>query len=196
MALVSPPALLSATLPLAEANVTNLTTDLAERVILAPASSSRNVVAPPTDVVPLRVVSAPLGVANPLEVVQRDDAGWCMGLFNLQAPSPHAGPNARFWAASDGTTYFVAGDDAGPGFAPNLQIIFDGDVTISGLAGTTVRVSRPGHLVINAHTAPADSDLSAGDCAFWFDQTNGAAKLMIKAKTANGTVATGSVALA
>jgi hypothetical protein len=46
------------------------------------------------------------------------------------------------------------------------------------------------------NTAPADATLSAGELAFWFDPTNGAAKLMIKAKQNDGTVKTASVALA
>lgn len=44
--------------------------------------------------------------------------------------------------------------------------------------------------------APADADLAANEMALWFDSTNGAAKLMIKGKSANGTVVTGEVALA
>lgn len=43
--------------------------------------------------------------------------------------------------------------------------------------------------------APADGDLSNGQAAIWFDATNGAAKLKIKAKQANGTVVVGEVAL-
>jgi hypothetical protein len=58
-----------------------------------------------------------------------------------------------------------------------------------------LRISADGHVVIAAHAAPADADLAAGDCALWFDQTNGAAKLTIKAKQANGTVVNGEVAL-
>jgi len=46
------------------------------------------------------------------------------------------------------------------------------------------------------HSAPADGDLSAGELILWYDQTNGAAKLMVKAKQADGTVKTGSVNLA
>jgi len=46
------------------------------------------------------------------------------------------------------------------------------------------------------NAAPADGDLLAGDCSLWFDKTNGAAKLMLKGKTANGTVVTASIALA
>jgi len=50
-------------------------------------------------------------------------------------------------------------------------------------------------VVFAVHAAPSSGDLNAGECALWFDQTNGAAKLMIKAKTADGTVVTGNVPL-
>lgn len=50
-----------------------------------------------------------------------------------------------------------------------------------------------GQVFIAANAAPADGDLAAGQMAIWFDDTNGAAKLMIKAKQADGTVKTGSV---
>ena len=56
-----------------------------------------------------------------------------------------------------------------------------------------VRSAQP--VVIEANAAPADGELTAGDVALWFDQTNGAAKLMLKGKTANGTVVTGNVPL-
>jgi hypothetical protein len=46
------------------------------------------------------------------------------------------------------------------------------------------------------HSAPADASVAAGQMFIWFDQTNGAAKLMVKAKQADGTVRTGSLALA
>ncbi len=42
----------------------------------------------------------------------------------------------------------------------------------------------------------ADAELAAGELALWFDSTNGAAKLMVKAKETGGTVRTASVALA
>ena len=71
---------------------------------------------------------------------------------------------------------------------------------------THAEISRPlelndwnaehvGDFSIETHSAPADGSLAAGELVFWFDQTNGAGKLMIKAKTANGTVVTGSVTL-
>lgn len=57
------------------------------------------------------------------------------------------------------------------------------------------RINKSGIPIIAVHTAPADADLSAGDCAIWFDQTNGAAKLKIKAKQADGAVKVGEVLL-
>ena len=56
-------------------------------------------------------------------------------------------------------------------------------------------VTSTGAVVTKANAAPADGDLAAGEMAIWFDSTNGAAKLMIKAKQADGTVRTGSVNL-
>lgn len=47
----------------------------------------------------------------------------------------------------------------------------------------------------HANAAPADASLSAGEISFWFDKTNGASKLMLKAKQADGTVKTAAVAL-
>lgn len=44
-------------------------------------------------------------------------------------------------------------------------------------------------------SAPADASLAAGELGIWFDSTAGAAKMMLKAKNASGTVVTGSVSL-
>jgi len=69
-------------------------------------------------------------------------------------------------------------------------------IEIQSSAGAALtRINKGGYMVIAQHAAPADGDLAAGELALWFDQTNGAGKLMIKAKTANGTVATAAVAL-
>lgn len=56
-------------------------------------------------------------------------------------------------------------------------------------------ISENGYFTTRKVSAPADGELSASELAFWFDDTNGAGKLKIKAKTANGTVVTGEVAL-
>lgn len=56
-------------------------------------------------------------------------------------------------------------------------------------------ISENGYFTTRKVAAPADGELAASELAFWFDDTNGAGKLKIKAKTANGTVVTGEVAL-
>lgn len=53
----------------------------------------------------------------------------------------------------------------------------------------------PHGLQVGVHTAPDDGDIQPGELFVWFDQTDGAAKLMLKAKTEDGTVVTGNVAL-
>jgi hypothetical protein len=64
--------------------------------------------------------------------------------------------------------------------------------------GDPVLETRPIGLVILTHAAPADGTLAAGECAFWFDQTDGVGntKLMVKGKSADGTVKSGTVVLA
>jgi HK97 family phage major capsid protein len=54
---------------------------------------------------------------------------------------------------------------------------------------------RGGYFFTKLSAAPADAELAAGELALWFDKTNGAAKLKIKGKSANGTVVQGEVAL-
>lgn len=56
-------------------------------------------------------------------------------------------------------------------------------------------VSPGNYPFVATHSAPADADVATGQAFLWFDQTNGAAKLMVKAKEAGGTVRTGSVTL-
>lgn len=50
-------------------------------------------------------------------------------------------------------------------------------------------------LVVAAGAAPADAAVSANQAFLWFDPTNGAAALNVKAKQANGTVKTGTLAV-
>jgi hypothetical protein len=65
----------------------------------------------------------------------------------------------------------------------------DGNVMRFGIIATT------GHAVVGVTAAPADGVLLPSQVAFWFDDTNGAAKLKIKGKSADGTVVVGEVAL-
>ena len=50
--------------------------------------------------------------------------------------------------------------------------------------------------MLRINTDPGATALSANQLTLWFDATNGASKLMIRAKSANGTSVTGSVSLA
>lgn len=45
-------------------------------------------------------------------------------------------------------------------------------------------------------TEPADGDINNGECSWWFDSSNGAAKVMFKGKTADGTVVEASIDMA
>jgi hypothetical protein len=72
----------------------------------------------------------------------------------------------------------------------NLQEWHKSDATVYGT------VSENGYFTTRKNAAPADAELVAGEATWWFDSTNGAAKLVVKAKTADGTVVTGSIPLA
>lgn len=73
----------------------------------------------------------------------------------------------------------------------------DGKLSLLDSSGALIlRLDRTRGIGLLLHAAPADASLSNGEAVLWYDQTNGAAKLMVKAKTANGTVVTGQLALA
>lgn len=63
------------------------------------------------------------------------------------------------------------------------------------LPNPTIGIYKQGMLKISG-VAPANGVINAGELFLYYDPTNGAAKLMLKGKTANGTVVTGQVALA
>jgi hypothetical protein len=65
----------------------------------------------------------------------------------------------------------------------------------SSTPATLTRINKAGYFITAKKAAPADGDLNASEMALWLDDTNGAGKLMVKAKTANGTVVTGSLTL-
>lgn len=61
---------------------------------------------------------------------------------------------------------------------------------------TVVRVANQGHLAIRSSTAPVSGAIATGEAQFWIDTTNGAARLGVVAKQADGKVVTGSIPLA
>jgi hypothetical protein len=72
-----------------------------------------------------------------------------------------------------------------------------GKFQAENIAGDSGALVGPQYgLLVWRNTAPDDGDLFAGACALWYDPTNGASKLMLKAKQADGTVKTAAIALA
>lgn len=86
-----------------------------------------------------------------------------------------------------------------PGRSEKVRIDFAGNVGIGTTSpGKKLDVNgylRGNGIFNNLNSAPADGDLAVGECALWFDKTDGAAKLMIKAKQNDGTVKTASISL-
>lgn len=70
-----------------------------------------------------------------------------------------------------------------------------GHASGAGTSADQVALDSRRGVTVRLHAAPSDEIIRNGEMCIWFDQTNGAGKLMIKAKTANGTVVTGEVAL-
>lgn len=79
---------------------------------------------------------------------------------------------------------------AGASQSGNLVEVQASDTTV--LSG----FSENGYPFNRKNSAPADAELSAGEVMLWFDSTNGASKLMVKAKQADGTVKTANIPLA
>lgn len=71
----------------------------------------------------------------------------------------------------------------------------DAPVRAGQTSNIVAAVKKGGHFSTRAHAAPADGDIATGEVTFWFDQTPGSAKLMIKGKNSSGTVVSGSVNL-
>ena len=72
-------------------------------------------------------------------------------------------------------------------------------VIVADVLGNTLgTIALDGTLGTLAHAAPADADLADGEARLWLDQTNGVGntKLMVKAKSADGTVKTAAIVLA
>jgi hypothetical protein len=108
------------------------------------------------------------------------------GLFTVLKPGTGRAVQISSGANGDAALDLIAHD-------PTSDLIYcEGEPDYNG---GEYRVWSDGKFSTRAHTAPADGDIANGECVFWFDQTDGAAKFMIKAKQADGTVKTGQVAL-
>lgn len=94
---------------------------------------------------------------------------------------------------ANGVSGSVADPTQTPAITLDLGAITPSSIVTSGtITSSDVFLRAP---FISKTAAPADGELVAGQVSLWFDATNGAAKLMIKGKSANGTVVTGSIAL-
>jgi len=109
---------------------------------------------------------------------------WVMGtgLYNGGASSPKWGVSSDTNLANAKLIIDTSGNVGIGTTSPGKKLEVNGYVRGYGIFNTL-------------NSAPADGDLAAGECALWFDKTDGAAKLMIKAKQNDGTVKTASIAL-
>jgi hypothetical protein len=115
-----------------------------------------------------------------------------------------AGQPFRTLGVSDGYTGFRTrqisiGSNYASSDAPLEGMIIEGHVGI-GTTSPGKKLDVAGYiraigLFNTLNSAPPDGDLAAGECAWWFDKTDGAAKLMIKAKQNDGTIKTASISL-
>jgi hypothetical protein len=138
---------------------------------------------------------------NDVFVVVGDTGGNVSNIFSIDSAgevtiqTKDVGASAlRVLSPPNGTAAFgahlvqVAAESGGIG-GTLLDIEADGKFSVGNSALPN------GLRLLGPHAAPADAALNAGTLMLWFDQTDGAAKLMIKGKSANGTVVTGQVAL-
>jgi hypothetical protein len=110
---------------------------------------------------------------------------------------PSAAPNP-----SDGTAVgyqalaLVNGTALGSGAQANASTATAiGKGVVTAVANQVALGTSAEHVLLKTAAAPADASFAASQFSMWLDPTNGAAKLMFKAKQADGTVKTGSVTL-
>jgi hypothetical protein len=138
-------------------------------------------------------------------------AGASAGTFLLYMQDSSTDTDNVFTVNRDGTTQIVDSNPSSAVVGSMVKVLAGGSRAPlqvgSWSAQSLFVVGDGGSVAINPsgslglilkgpHAAPANGDIAAGEVALWFDQTDGAAKLKIKAKSANGTVVTGEVALA
>jgi hypothetical protein len=97
-------------------------------------------------------------------------------------------------AFSDDGSALLEMREAGSGFF--VRDVVNGNIFALDLDTATQVLATAYALATSRNAAPADASLAAGQAALWYDSTNGASKLMVKAKQADGTVKTAAIALA
>lgn len=143
------------------------------------------------------------GVSPPVEII-----GTAPGSLQLYVEGATAQTNDIFGAVSHGGQGIYVGAGGQVSIAPDAgQVslaVAAGDAAndplnvTSALGAIVMRVDVSGAIATRAHAAPADAAIASGECYLWFDQTDGAGntKLMVKGKSANGTVKTATILLA
>src|SRR6266536_1307700 len=120
----------------------------------------------------LHLISA-AGEAGDVFLVE-DNAG--VNLFELDAVG-----DVLFQSGS-GSCDFLIQSQAG---SNNHDFHTTNGYTFNKASVRVAGITTNGGLLTALHAAPADAELSNGDCVLWFDQTNGVGntKLMVKAKS-------------
>jgi hypothetical protein len=144
-----------------------------------------------------------------------------ISLYNVTTGQKNTGVGDSVGAVAGKTTATGIGNtfvgyNAGPGDSsdPSYTTALGCGVTVIGSGSVAIGTDHTGagaaaivqdqialgtanhHLLLKTAAAPADAALAASQFTLWLDATNGAAKLMIKAKQADGTVKTATIALA
>lgn len=105
--------------------------------------------------------------------------------------------NSRVQLHETGTVVDRNRDGAGIALRVNLShdTATGSILDVQRKSATVARVTNTGHLAIRAAAAPISVDVVAGEAQFWVDATDGAARLMVTAKQADGTVVSGAIPL-
>ena len=125
-------------------------------------------------------------------------------LFRVQSTGRITAAYSSFLSNAGLTSQPAVGISSYSATLPGLQIAQENNSSPSGnlvelldyANAITSRFDKDGYFMTRKTAAPADAQIANGEAAIWFDSANGAGKLKIKAKTANGTVVAGEVALA
>jgi hypothetical protein len=147
-------------------------------------------------------ITQPLDVraTNNSPYIRMRTAGTTYGATLLSTETSDTSQHVTLAAAGAGTLIASGGAAAATDIAAFLSANPGQSVDILSITNSggseQSGFNKNGYFYTNRHTAPADAELAAGQLLLWFDQTNGAAKLMAKGKTADGTVVAASVAMA
>lgn len=106
-----------------------------------------------------------------------------------------ASATSMVWLDTAGAIQVGAGFPTHSPYVPIGAVVADADkiTSIFDYRNPSVFVGMP--QMISTNAAPADADIVAGVAATWYDPTDGAARVVFRARTNNGTLVTGSLSL-